>query len=181
MQEDAIVERYNTVTVFSLFPVMFLVSFSYKYYSGMIDEFIDWSVAVSVAMALATFVVVGLASKRTHGRFPWGRKYLATLLYSLVLFPLLGTALVLGTNCYFDESDPIVRNTVIVGKNESHRHRKGRKRDYYWVYVQSWRSDRDRIGIQVGGDDFKEFEVGDTITLRTKSGLWGLEHLCENR
>jgi len=179
MQEDAIVEKYEDIILLGVgLPAIALVFFAYKYFGAMIDDFMLATAGTATAIALAVFIVVGIASYRRYHRFPWVKKYFTTLLYSLFFFPLFGITVVMGTNCYFDNSAPVERNTAIVDKHESHSYRKGRRRDYYNVFVRSWRPDMDRIQIRVGSGEFAQFGTGDMVTVRTKRGYWGLEWLC---
>ena len=99
----------------------------------------------------------------------------------ILFYPILTCCIELRINAYFDQSTPIVRETVVVAKRENRsRSPRGQQRVNYYVYLKSWRPDMDRIEIKLGKNGFVQFGQGDHVTVRTKSGFLGLEYLCEN-
>lgn len=179
---DEIVARYETtMMLFVVLPSLALIFFTYKYLSAIIADFMIVTLIAGEAVALTWFVIVGARSFRRYRRFPWLRKYFGTLLYSILFLPMLGLGAVMGANCALDGSAPTRRVVTVVDKAESHRIRKGRRRDRWYVYVNSWRPDMDRIQIRVGGSDFEQFDEGDKVVVWTKPGLLGLEWLTEDQ
>ncbi len=179
-QEDIVVERYESavlvgIGVFAL--VLGLVS--YRYIFAIIGDFSVWTALFAEAGAIVVFILVGIASYRRYRRFPLTKKYFLTFLYSIALFPIFAIGVITTANCLLDSASPVRRNAVIVDKRESHSTRKGRRRDYYYLYVQSWRPDLNQISVRVGSLDFDRLREGDRVTVRTRPGFLGLEWLCE--
>jgi hypothetical protein len=174
--DDVVVERYESIVLLGTgLPAIGLGLFSYRYLHAIIDDFLLSSAISGAVLALAAFGFAGFSSWRRYRRFPWRRKYFSTLLYSLVGFPLLAIAVVITTNCAFDGASQTLHRAVILDKRESHSMRKGRRRDYYYVDVGSWRADMQRISIRVSGSNFENLREGDAVAVSTKPGLLGLE------
>lgn len=180
--QNAIINLYeNLVLIGVVYPTVALVMLVPKsYYGDIIDKFKLATIMIAAILALVLAVAVAIASYRKNHCFPWEFKYFKTFVYSLLVFPVFGIVVLMGTNCYFDNSSPVARTAVIVEKSESHSARKGRKQDYYFVYVQSWKSGVDKIRVEVQSDSFAYLNVGDYITVNTKRGLLGLEWLTSN-
>jgi hypothetical protein len=179
--DDAVVERYESIILLgTILPAIGLSFLSFRYLYAIIDDFLLASAISGVVLAVVVFVYVGFSSWKRYGRFPWQRKYFSTLLYSLVGIPLLLVQLVMTVNCALDGAPKSLHEAVIVDKRERHSTRKGRRRDYYYVEVGSWRADLQRISIRVSGANFEELREGDVVVVGTKPGLLGLEWFVES-
>ncbi|TXE11229.1 hypothetical protein [Algoriphagus aquimarinus] len=81
------------------------------------------------------------------------------------------------TNVVFDNSTPVFRNVEIIYKKKSVRVRKGRSRNSFYLDVKSWKPNLDKVSIRVNKNSFENLEVGDQISIETKSGFWGIEYM----
>ncbi|WP_075349183.1 hypothetical protein [Algoriphagus marinus] len=81
------------------------------------------------------------------------------------------------TNVVFDDSLPVFRNVDIIYKKKSVKVRKGRSRNSFYLDVKSWKPNLDRVSIRVNKNSFENLDVGDQISVETKSGFWGIEYM----
>ncbi|PQJ74523.1 hypothetical protein [Polaribacter gangjinensis] len=89
-----------------------------------------------------------------------------SLIFNVFLFSYAGTY---GVNCVFDNSEPIVYETEVIDKRIS-KGRRGRKT--YYVKVNPWGHHYDKEEISVANSQYEEIQIGQTIKIDLKVGLF---------
>lgn len=74
-------------------------------------------------------------------------------------------------NRTFDFSDPKVYTAVIENKNYS-----SGKYKHYDFYVEDWNNTGETIDVEVNAEDYRNAEIGDTVTIYEYSGALGMKY-----
>lgn len=91
-----------------------------------------------------------------------------SLIFNIFLYSFAGTY---GANCVYDNSKPTVYNAEAIDKR-IHRSRKGRKS--YYVKVTPWGHHYDNEEISVSSEQYDEIQVGQTVKIDFKKGLFNI-------
>ncbi|PIQ49923.1 MAG: hypothetical protein COW03_02760 [Cytophagales bacterium CG12_big_fil_rev_8_21_14_0_65_40_12] len=91
-----------------------------------------------------------------------------SLIFNVFLYSYAGTY---GVNCVYDESEPQVYETEVVDKRIS-KGRRGRKT--YYVKVNPWGNHYDKEKISVASSQYDEIQIGQTIKIDLKKGLFNI-------
>ncbi len=75
-----------------------------------------------------------------------------------------------GVNCVYDKSEPTIYNAKVVDKRIS----RGRKHTTYYVEVTPWGHHYDKEEISVGGEQYDEIHIGQTVKIDLKKGLFNI-------
>ena len=174
-KRDTVIERYEALVLWGIVaPAIVIAICTFIFIEDVIDTSIFVSIAFwSTVLMVSVFPVPGIFSYLKYGRFPWQRQYLVTFILSLIFFPALGCISVLAVNQFFDTSDPVDHNTVVVGKSKP-----GKAKT---LILKSWRSDMTTIEISVGPEEYHKHYIKEPVTVRTKAGFLGLEYVLRNR
>ena len=76
-----------------------------------------------------------------------------------------------GANCVYDKSEPQVYDAEVVDKRV-HKGSKGRRS--YYVKVTPWGHHYDKEEISVSSDQFDDIQIGQTIKIDLKKGLFNI-------
>lgn len=91
------------------------------------------------------------------------------LVFNVSLYSYAGTY---ALNCTYDYSEPTVYETKVLDKRKC-RNRKSSKRTYY-VEVAPWGHHLDKEEMRISSDLYNELEVGATIKIDLKKGLFNI-------
>lgn len=91
----------------------------------------------------------------------------SSLIFNVSLYSYAGTY---AANCSYDFSTPTVYKSEVLNKTIS----RGRRSTTYRVEVAPWGHHYDKERISVSSKQFSELEVGDTINIDLKEGLFGI-------
>lgn len=72
-----------------------------------------------------------------------------------------------GVNCVFDNSEPKVYQAKVIDKSIS----RGRRHTTYYLKVEPWGHHRDAEKISVAPSQYRETEIGQTVSIDYKEGL----------
>jgi len=76
-----------------------------------------------------------------------------------------------AVNKDFDFSEPKKYTAVIENKYYT-----SGKNSHYTIYVKDWHGSEDTVSVEVSSDDYREFEIGDTVTVYEYSGALGMSY-----
>lgn len=177
---DLILDKYETIVfIYSGIPAIILFFMAYGYYQKIVVSYVFPVLLVSIAISFFVFFKFRKLRNEKYTIIQNDNKYKKVLIYSMIFFPLFGVSLVAWANCYLDKSPPMPKNVTVLEKSESHSSR--RKRDYYSIYVRSWRPDLEKIYISVSSNNYRSLSRGSRIIIYTKSGFLGLEWVMSDK
>jgi hypothetical protein len=116
-----------------------------------------------VIMLIILFVTHKVIDKTTKSR-TW--IYLS-LISNVLLYSYAGTY---GANCVYDKSEPTIYNAEVIDKRIS----KGRRHTTYYVKVTPWGHRYDNEEISVSSSHYDEIQVGQTVKIDLKKGLFNI-------
>lgn len=90
-----------------------------------------------------------------------------SLIFNIFLYSYAGTY---GANCVYDYSKPTVYNAKVINKSIS----KGRRHTAYYVKVTPWGNHYDTEEISVAKSQYDEIQIGQTIKIDLKKGLFNI-------
>ena len=94
-------------------------------------------------------------------------------IYSMLVFniSLYGIASVVGINCVYDTSNPVVFKATVLDK-EVHRHRRGRRSYHITVTPWGWSTSKDEL--RVSSQKYASLEIGDEVKIDVKKGVFNM-------
>lgn len=90
-----------------------------------------------------------------------------SLIFNIFLYSYAGTY---GANCVYDKSEPTIYNAEVVEKRIS----KGRRNTSYYVKVTPWGHHYDKEEISVPSIQYDKIQVGQTVKIDRKEGLFNI-------
>lgn len=90
-----------------------------------------------------------------------------SLFFNIFLYSYAGTY---GVNCVYDDSVPEVYDVQVIDKHIS----KGRRHTTYYVKVTPWGHHHDPENVSVPRSHYDEIEIGETVKLDLKEGLFNI-------
>lgn len=90
-----------------------------------------------------------------------------SLIFNVFLYSYAGTY---GANCVYDNSEPIIYNAEVVDK----RILKSRRHTTYYVKVTPWGHHYDKEEISVSSSHYDEIQIGQTVKIDLKKGLFNI-------
>jgi hypothetical protein len=91
-----------------------------------------------------------------------------SLIFNVFLYSYAGTY---GANCVYDHAAPKVYKAEVVDKRV-HRGSKGRRT--YYVKVTPWGHHYDKEEIKVSSEHYDEIQIGQTINIDLREGLFNI-------
>jgi hypothetical protein len=141
-----------------LFRVIVDIEFE-SYYSLIIPGVIGF-----VVVLLILFTTHKLIAKSTKNKV-W---IYASLIFSVFMYSFAATY---GANCVYDTSEPLVYDAKVIGKRYS-KSRKGAST--FYVEVTPWGHHHDTEEIVVSAGLYGEVEIGQTVKIDYKKGLFNI-------
>lgn len=90
-----------------------------------------------------------------------------SLIFNVFLYSYAGTY---GANCVYDKSEPTVYDAEVIDKRIS----KSRRHTTYYVKVTPWGHHYDKEEISVPRSQYDEIQIGQTIKIDLKEGLFNI-------
>jgi hypothetical protein len=114
------------------------------------------------------FIILLLLLMATHKLVDSSNKN-KSLIYLTVIgnIAIYSYAATYGVNCVFDNSEPKVYQAKVIDKSISH----GSRHTTYYLRVEPWGHHRDAENISVAPSQYRETEIGQTISIDYKEGL----------
>ncbi len=137
-----------------------LIDYEFESFYSMIIP----GIIAFVIMLIILFVTHKLIDNSTKSK-SW--IYLS-LIFNVFIYSFAGTY---GANCVYDTSEPIVYNAEVVDK----RIRKSSKgRETYYLKVAPWGHHYDKEEISVASSQYDEIQIGQTVKIDLKKGLFNI-------
>jgi hypothetical protein len=92
-----------------------------------------------------------------------------TALFILLFFFGYGYGAVVTTNCYYDESIPDHQQAEIINKRIS----SGKTTSYYFE-LTPWQDQKESLEYSVSKDLYNQLEIGDSVNVYLKTGLYNI-------
>ena len=128
-----------------------------------------YSILLPGTIAFAMMLIILFATHKLISNTTKSRTWIyASLIFNVLLYSYAGTY---GANCVYDRSEPTVYNCEVVDKRE-HRGSKGRRT--YYVKVAPWGHHYDNEEISVASSQYDEIQIGQTIKIDLKEGLFNI-------
>ncbi len=93
-----------------------------------------------------------------------------TLLGLLLLF--YSTTSMFAINCVYDNSEPHKYQVKVIDKDKTRS--SGKSSGDYHLKVTSWSHHSEPVSVEVSSDKYGEVEVGDTVIVHARDGLFGV-------
>jgi hypothetical protein len=142
--------------------ILFRVLIDYQF-----ESFYSMIIPGTIAFAIILLILF-LTHKRIEksNRNKWW--IYASLIFNVSLYSYAGTY---AANCTYDNSKATVYKTEVLDKRE-HRGRKGRRS--YYLEVAPWGHHFDKEEIKVTLSQYNETNLGDTVSIDLKEGLFNI-------
>lgn len=114
------------------------------------------------------FIILLLLLMATHKLVDSSNKN-KSLIYLTVIgnIAIYSYAATYGVNCVLDNSEPKVYQAKVIDKSIS----RGRRHTTYYLRVEPWGHHRDAENISVAPSQYRETEIGQTVSIDYKEGL----------
>jgi hypothetical protein len=146
---------------FPAFAIVFRVFYDYEfesYYSMLLPGII----ACVIILTILFFTHKRIESSTRN------RKWIYTsIIFCVSLYSFAATYAI---NCSFDNSEAKIYKTEVLGK----RVHRGRKSTSYYVKVAPWGHHRDKEQIRIPAYDYNRLNVGDTVNIVFKKGVFNI-------
>lgn len=128
-----------------------------------------YSMIIPGTIAFAIMLVILFATHKVVDNTTKSKTWIyLSLIFNVFLYSYAGTY---GANCVYDKSEPQVYETEVVDKRIS----KGRRgRTTYYVKVNPWGHHYDKEEISVASSQYDEIQIGQTIKIDLKKGLFNI-------
>lgn len=136
-----------------------LLDFEFESFYSMI---IPGTISCIIILTIL-FLTHKLIAKSTRNKW-W---IYASLIFNVSLYSYAGTY---AANCTYDYSEPTVFETKVLNKTIS----RGRRRTTYYVKVAPWGHHYDEEKISVSRNQYAELNLGDSIKIDLKEGLFNI-------
>jgi hypothetical protein len=130
----------------------------------------DYSDLILPALVSFAFIVgLLLGTHRLIERWEKNRLWI----YSMLIFniSIYGMASVVGINCVYDYSKPVIFEARVVDK-DMYRGRKGRRSYYITVTPWGWNTSNDRL--RVSSQKYHSLNIGDEVKIDAKKGVFNM-------
>ena len=170
---QALLERYERWAFVALAPGLLLTAWMTYARLSIVKMYELPCGVAAVAAAITLNVVVAFRYRQLTGRFPWVKRYWTAAAWSVAAAVFLAVSLVSVTNCELDRSVSVERGTAVTRLWIIH----AKFFTVYYIDVASWNADPTGIAVIVSKDQYRELRVGERVTIVSREGLWGLEHV----
>lgn len=127
-----------------------------------------YSMIIPGTIAFAIMLILLFATHRLISNTTKSKSWIyLSLIFNVCLYSYAGTY---GANCVYDNSEPTIYNAEVVDKRIS----KGRRHTTYYVKVTPWGHHHDKEEISVSMDHYNEIQVGKTVKIDLKKGLFNI-------
>ena len=128
-----------------------------------------YSMIIPGTIAFAIMLIILFATHKLIDNTIKSKNWIyLSLIFNVCLYSFAGTY---GANCVYDKSEPTVYNAGVVDKRIS-TSSKGRKT--YYIEVTPWGHHYDREEISVSSIQYDEIQIGQTVKIDLKEGLFNI-------
>lgn len=128
-----------------------------------------YSMIIPGTIAFAIMLIILFATHKLIDHTTKSKTWIyLSLIFNVFLYSYAGTY---GANCVYDNSEPTVYKAEVVDKRV-HKGRKGRRT--YYVKVTPWGHHYDKEEISVSSVLYDEVQIGQTVKIDLKQGLFNI-------
>lgn len=127
-----------------------------------------YSMIIPGTIAFAIMLIILFTTHKVIDRTTKSKTWIyISLIFNVFLYSYAGTY---GANCIYDKSEPTVYNAEVIDKRIS----KGRRHTTYYVKVSPWGHHYDKEEISVSSSHYDEIQIGQTVKIDLKKGLFNI-------
>jgi hypothetical protein len=127
-----------------------------------------YSMIIPGTVAFAGMLIILFTTHKLIGRTTKSKTWIyLSLIFNVFLYSYAGTY---GANCVYDKSEPTIYNAKVIDKRIS----RSRRHTTYYVKVTPWGHHYDKEEISVPESQYDEIQIGQTIKIDLKEGLFNI-------
>lgn len=145
-----------------------LVSLAVQLRAILDFDIIDYKTLILYSLLFAAVISFLLLSV---WKIQFNKKHTSAIIMNSLLVMLYTFGTIALINCYYDTADPEVYTVKIVDKSISHSRRYGTSHN---LIMEPWGPISSEKWVKVPPSLYDRLEIGDTVTLKLKKGLFNI-------